>query len=101
MLGTCNLIIFVSLVFNVAYCWYNPVHRVKASSWNPYFGTFLDKILDPVDDDVKHKAELQEEEKPTIVGNILKQKIVSFKESVGKTLNSEKHKDEKNSPIEK
>lgn len=82
---TINVIIGGTIIFNVLYCWYYPVHRVKASNFNPYFGKLLDAILDPVDEETKRKAEADQVENP-VIAVLMKEKIMSFKESIeGKT----------------
>ena len=100
LISSINFTILFTFVGNLIYCWYNPVHRVKASKYNPYFGKILDQILDPVDDDFKRQAEMEEAENP-LFPVYLKQNIISFKEAVQKKVSSGDDKDTTKSQNEK
>ena len=79
-----SLIIIVMVPPNVLYCWYNPIHREKASQRSPEWGRFLNWVLDPLDDDVKQKAGIlvntADNDKSTSA--TLKQNIALYKKSL-------------------
>ena len=79
-----SLIIIVMVPPNVLYCWYNPIHREKASQRSPEWGRFLNWVLDPLDDNVKQKAGIlvntADNDKSTSA--TLKQNIALYKKSL-------------------
>ena len=88
---TISLMIFILVPSNILYCWYDPLHREKASSFSPYWGKFLDRILDPLNDDIKQDAGIPVSRADRLDNSeFLKNSATSFKESIEKNVGHEK-----------
>ena len=88
---TISLMIFILVPSNILYCWYDPLHREKASTFSPYWGMFLDMILDPLNDDMKQNAGIPVCRADRLENSeFLKNNATSFKESIEKNVGHEK-----------
>ena len=88
---TISVMILILVPSNIFYCWYDPVHRERASKISPNWGKFIDKILDPLNDDIKQNAGIPVSRADKLENSeFLKNSAISFKESIEKNLGHEK-----------